>query len=79
MISQLLKLIEDVNQKQQIMKDKDANVTKTKEELEAKVEELQVKLTAINDQITKNKGKDADRYKEVMKKAVESIGNLLKT
>jgi hypothetical protein len=31
------------------MKDKDANVTKTKEELEAKVEELQVKLTAIND------------------------------
>lgn len=79
MITQLLKLIEDVNQKQQIMKDKDANVTKTKEELEAKVEELQVKLTAINDQITKNKGKDADRYKEVMKKAVESIGNLLKT
>lgn len=79
MITQLLKLIEDVNQKQQIMKDKDANVTKTKEELEAKVEELQVKLTAINDQITKNKGKDTDRYKEVMKKAVESIGNLLKT
>lgn len=79
MISQLLKLIEDVNQKQQIMKGKDTNVTKTKEELEAKVEELQVKLTAINDSITKNKGKDADRYKEVMKKAVESIGNLLKT
>ena len=49
MIIQLLKLIEEVDEKQKIMKGKDANLNKTKEELEAKVEELQKKLKAIND------------------------------
>lgn len=49
MIIQLLKLIEEVDKKQTVMKGKDANLAKTKEELEAKVAELQKKLKAIND------------------------------
>ena len=60
------------------MKSKDANLSKAKEELEAKVDALQKKLKAINDEIEKSKGKDADRFSKVMEKAVSAIGDLVK-
>jgi malonyl CoA-acyl carrier protein transacylase len=60
------------------MKVKDANLSKAKEELEAKVDALQKKLKAINEEIEKNKGKDADRFSKVMEKAVGAIGDLVK-
>jgi len=60
------------------MKVKDANLSKAKEELEAKVDALQKKLKAINDEIEKNKGKDADKFSNVMEKAVSAIGDLVK-
>lgn len=78
MIMELLKLIEEVDKKQQAMKGKDADLQKTKEELEAKVEELQKKLKAINEQIEANKGKDSGKFKDVMAKAVSAIGDLVK-